>query len=63
VSNLVSHIKGRTYILGVIENKVLRRIFGPKKEKLTRGWRKSHNEELHNLYSSLITQAYNGFIV
>jgi hypothetical protein len=27
-------------------------IFGPKRDKVTRGWRKLHNEELHNLYSS-----------
>jgi hypothetical protein len=31
---------------------VLRRIFGPKRDEVTRGWRKLHNEELHNLYSS-----------
>jgi hypothetical protein len=31
---------------------VLRRIFGPKRDGLTRGWKKLHNEELHNLYSS-----------
>jgi hypothetical protein len=36
----------------VIENRVLRRIFGPKRVGLTGGWRKLHNEELHNLYSS-----------
>jgi hypothetical protein len=36
----------------VFENRVLRRIFGPKKEGVTGGWRKLHNEELHNLYSS-----------
>jgi hypothetical protein len=30
---------------------VLRRIFGPKGDELTGGWRKLHNEELHNLYS------------
>jgi hypothetical protein len=35
----------------VFENRVLRRIFGPKRE-VTGGWRKKHNEELHNLYSS-----------
>jgi hypothetical protein len=34
------------------ENRVLRRIFGPKRDGVTRGWRKLHNEELHNLYSS-----------
>jgi hypothetical protein len=32
--------------------KVLRRIFGPKGNRVTGGWRKLHNEELHNLYSS-----------
>jgi hypothetical protein len=31
---------------------VLKRIFGPKRDGLTGGWRKLHNEELHNLYSS-----------
>jgi hypothetical protein len=34
------------------ENRVLRRIFGPKKEDVTGEWRKLHNEEFHNLYSS-----------
>jgi hypothetical protein len=37
----------------VFENKVFRRIFGPKKDEVTGGWRKLHNEELHDLYSSL----------
>jgi hypothetical protein len=36
----------------VFENRVLRRIFGPKRDEETAGWRKLHNEELHNLYSS-----------
>jgi hypothetical protein len=36
----------------VFENRVLRRIFGPKRDEVTGGWRKVHNEELHNLYSS-----------
>jgi hypothetical protein len=36
----------------VLENRVLRRIFGPKRDEVTRGWRKLHNEELHNFYSS-----------
>jgi hypothetical protein len=31
---------------------VLRRIFGPKRDEVTGGWRKLHNEELHSLYSS-----------
>jgi hypothetical protein len=38
--------------LGVFKNRVLRRIFGQKKDKVTGGYRKLHNEELHNLYSS-----------
>jgi hypothetical protein len=35
----------------VFENKVLRRLFGPKRDEVTGGWRKLHNKELHNLYS------------
>jgi hypothetical protein len=31
---------------------MLRRIFGPKRDRVTGGWRKLHNEELHNFYSS-----------
>jgi hypothetical protein len=38
--------------LRVFENRVLRRIFGPKRDEETGGWRKLHNEELRNLYSS-----------
>jgi hypothetical protein len=38
--------------LRVFENTVLRRIFGPKRDEVTGEWRKLHNEELHNLYSS-----------
>jgi hypothetical protein len=33
----------------VFEKRVLRRIFGPKRDEVTGGWRKMHNEELHNL--------------
>jgi hypothetical protein len=36
----------------VFENRVLRRIFGPKRDEVTGEWRKLHDEELHNLYSS-----------
>jgi hypothetical protein len=36
----------------VFENRVLRRIFGPKRDEETGSWRKLHNEELRNLYSS-----------
>jgi hypothetical protein len=38
--------------LRVTENRVLRIIFGPKREEVTGGWRRLHNEELHNLYAS-----------
>jgi hypothetical protein len=38
--------------LTVFESRVLRRIFGPKRDEVTGGWRKLHNEGLHNLYSS-----------
>jgi hypothetical protein len=37
--------------LRVFENRVLRRMFGPKRDEVTGDWRKLHNEELHNLYS------------
>jgi hypothetical protein len=36
----------------VFENRVLRRIFGPKRDVVTGEWRKLHNEELRDLYSS-----------
>jgi hypothetical protein len=36
----------------VFENRVLRRIFGPKRDEVTGEWRKLHSEKLHNLYSS-----------
>jgi hypothetical protein len=36
--------------LRVFENKVLRRIFGPKRDEVIGGWRKLHNEQLHDLY-------------
>jgi hypothetical protein len=36
--------------LRVFENKVMRRIFGPKRDEVTGEWRKLHSEELHNLY-------------
>ena len=38
--------------LKVFENKVLRRIFEPKRDEVTMEWRKLHNEELNNLHSS-----------
>jgi len=38
--------------LRVFENRVFRRIFGPKRDEVTEEWRKLHNEELNDLYSS-----------
>jgi hypothetical protein len=46
------HILTEEHRLRVFENRVLRRIFGPKRDEETGGWRKLHNEKLHNLYSS-----------
>jgi hypothetical protein len=40
------------HTLRVFVNKVLRGIFGPKRDEIMGGWRKPHNEDLHNLYSS-----------
>jgi hypothetical protein len=40
------------YRLRVFENRVLRRIFGPKRDEVTGEWRRLHNEELKDLYSS-----------
>ena len=39
--------------LRVFENRVLRTIFGPKRDEVTREWRKLHHEKLHDLYCSL----------
>jgi hypothetical protein len=41
-----------THRLRMFENRLLRRIFGPKRDEVTGGWRKQHDEELHNSYSS-----------
>jgi len=40
--------------LRVFENRVLRRIFGPRRDEVTQEWRRLHNEELNDLYSSPI---------
>jgi hypothetical protein len=48
---LDSHVK-EEHRLKVFENSVRRRIFGTKRDEVTGGWRKLHNEELHGLYSS-----------
>jgi hypothetical protein len=36
----------------VFENRVLRRIFGPIREEVAGGWKRLHNEEIHNVYAS-----------
>jgi hypothetical protein len=43
---------GKEGRLRVFEHRVLRRIFGPKRDEITGEWRKLHNEELNDLYSS-----------
>jgi hypothetical protein len=45
--------------LRVFENRVLRRIFGPRRDEVTGEWRKLHNEELNNLYSPNIVRVIN----
>jgi hypothetical protein len=50
VQNLVTDVK-EEHRLRVFENRVLRRVFGPKRDEVTGEWRKLHNEELHNLNS------------
>ena len=49
MSNLAAHIEGGTKVEG-FENRVLGRIFGPKRDEVTGEWRKLHNEELNDLY-------------
>jgi len=51
---LVAYTEGRRR-LRVFENKMLRRIFGPKRDAVTRGWRELHIEELNDLHSSTNT--------
>jgi hypothetical protein len=48
---LVSDIR-EEHRLRVFENRVLRRIYGPKRDKVTEGWIKLHKEQFHDLYSS-----------
>jgi hypothetical protein len=52
---LIFHIKGGTQI-EEFENRVLRRIFGPKMEQVVRAWKIPQNEELHNLNASPYTR-------
>jgi hypothetical protein len=49
VWNLVSHIEGREHRLRDFKNSLLRMVFVLKEEEVTGGWRKLHNEQLHDL--------------
>jgi hypothetical protein len=49
-----SHSSREEHRLRLFEIKVLRRIFGTKRDEVTGEWRKLHNEELHDMYSSSI---------
>jgi hypothetical protein len=40
------------HTLREFDNRMLRKIFGPKRDEVTGGWRTLHNQELHNLYPS-----------
>jgi hypothetical protein len=51
VCSLVSYTEGKQR-LRVFENRVLRKIFGPKRDEVTREWRRLHKEELNDLHSS-----------
>jgi hypothetical protein len=48
---LISDLR-EEHSLRVFDNRVLRRIFGPQRDEATGEWRKLHNEELRDLYSS-----------
>jgi hypothetical protein len=56
---LINIVAATFHRLRVLENTVLRKIFGPKRDEVTGGWRTLHNEELHNLYSSPSTVRMN----
>jgi hypothetical protein len=47
----------------MFENRVLRRIFGPKRDELTRKWRKLYNEELNDINSSNIAQGIKSSLI
>jgi hypothetical protein len=51
-SEILSLILREEHILRVFLNRMLRQIFGPKRDEVTGGWRKLHNGELRNLYFS-----------
>jgi hypothetical protein len=53
VQAMLEHGFKRVKYVRVFQNGALRRIFEPKREEEARGWRRLHNEELHNLYASL----------
>jgi hypothetical protein len=52
VTIIIGYINICSHRLRVFENRILRRIFGPKRDEVTGEWRKLHSEEHHSLYSS-----------
>ena len=51
ISQRITEIPEEERRLRVFENRVLRRVFGPKRDEVTEEWRKLHNEELSDLYA------------
>jgi hypothetical protein len=51
LKNLVSVTLKEGHRLRVFENRMLKRIFGSKRDEVAGGWRRLHNEEFHNLYA------------
>ena len=49
---MVANVEGGEHTLRVFENRVPRRLFGPKRDEIAGEWRKLHNEELSDLYCS-----------
>jgi hypothetical protein len=52
LANLYFDQPNNDILLRVLDNGLLRRIFGPRRDETTGEWRKLHIEELHNIYSS-----------
>jgi hypothetical protein len=51
IHNLICSNRCTIFVSNSFENRVLRRIFGPKREEVAGGWRKLHKKEHHNLYA------------
>ena len=59
---MVSHNERRTESYMVLENRILRKLFGPKRDKVTWEWRKLHNKELYDLFSPTAIRVINSKI-